>query len=393
MSEQLREAPVSGAAGFVSYSHDDNKRAQGRVLDIINRIQDEYGLITGEDLTVFTDRDLKWGENWRERIDTALQNTTFLIPVVTPRFFTSIECRKELLQFYSLAKSVGAPELIMPILFVDVEDLQEGSDDEAKSIIASAQYADWTTLRLKDASDPECLARVNELAKRLQEINVAFLSRPSVVPQEAVKGASDVDAEEEWFLSDEPGTADLIAATEAGMPAWTAAIEAFRSPNEIIAARVEAATQRLQEGEAAGKAFGFRIVVARELAEELMDPADDLRGAGIEYLEKLTALDPGVRAIIAAAGDSAFSEDDRQAACSMFLSLRELIAISRNSSESIVGLIESLKGPAKQFKDLRRPLGKMRSGLRGVIDGGAVFDEWERLLDGSTLDCSDVIGQ
>lgn len=393
MSEQIREAPVSGAAGFVSYSHDDNKRAQGRVLDIINRIQDEYGLITGEDLTVFTDRDLKWGENWRERIDTALQNTTFLIPIVTPRFFTSIECRKELLQFYSLAKSVGAPELIMPILFVDVEDLQEGSDDEAKSIIASAQYADWTTLRLKDASDPECLARVNELAKRLQEINVAFLSRPSVVPQEAVKGASDVDAEEEWFLSDEPGTADLIAETEAGMPAWTAAIEAFRSPNEIIAARVAAATQRLQEGEAAGKAFGFRIVVARELAEELMDPADDLRRVGIEYLEKLTALDPGVRAIIAAAGDSAFSEDDRQAACSMFLSLRELIAISRNSSESVVGLIESLKGPAKQFKDLRRPLGKMRSGLRGVIDGGAVFDEWERLLDGSTLVCSDVIGQ
>lgn len=390
MSNTRDESVAQGAAGFVSYNHDDNKKSRGRVLEILKRICDEYGLITGEDLTLFTDRDIKWGENWRERIDTALQNTTFLIPIATPRFFRSKECRKELLQFHALAKSIGAPELVMPILFVEVEELNDDSQDEAKAIVASTQYDDWTELRLKDPDDPECRARVNSLARRLWEINLAYIARPSVVPQEATPIEEDHDAEDDWLSDDEPGTADMIAAAEAGMPEWALAVEALRAPNEAITLRVTEATRRMQQGEAEGKSFGYRILVARDLAEELMEPAMQLESAGVKYLDKLMALDPGVRAVIAAAGDASLSDKDQKAACQMFTSVRKLIRVSRSSGSSVVELIEAIKVPAKQFKDLRRPLGKMRSGLQSVLDGGAFFDEWERLLDSSPLDCSDT---
>ena len=49
---------------------------------------------TGEEFPIFQDRnDIKWGQNWKQRVEESLDRYTFLIPVITPGFFKSSNCR------------------------------------------------------------------------------------------------------------------------------------------------------------------------------------------------------------------------------------------------------------------------------------------------------------
>lgn len=128
-------------SGFWCYTHDDDENSYGKVSRLAEAIVKGYALETGSELTLFRDRaSLEWGDKWREQIAESLSGATFFIPIVTPRFFVSNECRNELLTFRERARSQGLTELLLPILYVDVDGLDEDSEDEAKRIIASTQY-------------------------------------------------------------------------------------------------------------------------------------------------------------------------------------------------------------------------------------------------------------
>jgi hypothetical protein len=112
---------------FLSYSHEDDEKARGGIVALARLIGDEYSLLTGDELHLFVDKDIKWGEAWRERIDNALVATTFFVPVVTPRYFTREECLRELFEFAERAKGLGVDDLICPILYAPVEGLAADS--------------------------------------------------------------------------------------------------------------------------------------------------------------------------------------------------------------------------------------------------------------------------
>jgi len=89
-------------AGFWSYAHADDKNDGGAVVRLAKRVMSEYALLSGEWLRLFIDRDLEWGDEWKRRIDQALQETTFFIPIITPTYFISEECRRELASIHRL---------------------------------------------------------------------------------------------------------------------------------------------------------------------------------------------------------------------------------------------------------------------------------------------------
>ena len=163
--------PDHEAVGFWSYAHDDDKAESGAILRLAASIEHEYALLTGSSLVLFVDRNsLKWGEEWRTRIDGALAQTTFFIPIITPRYFTRPECRRELLAFIGQAKSLGLDKLILPVLYVPTPGLVEDSDDEARSLVARTQYVDWTELRLVAEESTEYRRAINQTSSRLVEI-------------------------------------------------------------------------------------------------------------------------------------------------------------------------------------------------------------------------------
>src|SRR5215469_15861861 len=158
--------PIETAVGFWSYAHEDNRLDDGAVLELARLITEEYNLLSGEPLELFIDRDsISWGQEWRARIDTVLSQTTFFIPVITPRYFTRPECRRELLEFAANAKSLGISELLLPILYVETQGLSMESQDEAVALVARTQYVDWRATRLLEPASREYRSAVNALAR------------------------------------------------------------------------------------------------------------------------------------------------------------------------------------------------------------------------------------
>lgn len=139
--------------GFWSYVHRDNDAMHGAIRRLAEHVQEEYAVLTGGiELDLFLDSaSLKWGDQWRSQLKEALKGTTFFIPIVTPRYFASEECRNELLGFAKQAEELGLEGLIMPLYFVDVPAIEtEDMTDPAVQLIADSQMENWRTLRFLD---------------------------------------------------------------------------------------------------------------------------------------------------------------------------------------------------------------------------------------------------
>jgi hypothetical protein len=175
---------------------------------------EEYNLLSGEPLQLFVDRkDIAWGQQWRERINSSLAETTFFIPIITPRYFVRAECRREMLEFAAKAKMLGVEELLLPILYIEVSDLYPENPDEAIALVARTQYVDWHTSRLLDPSSREYRTAVNALARRLLDI----ARRVSEIQLK-----HELSSEIENFDAD--GLADIVRQIEVLLPDWLEAV-------------------------------------------------------------------------------------------------------------------------------------------------------------------------
>lgn len=158
-------------AAFMSYVHWDDK--YGQLTTLRERLSDEVQVQTGTEFLIFQDRnDIKWGQNWRKRIDGSIDEVTFLIPIITPGFFNSKECRKELARFLEREKKLGRNDLIFPIYFVDtplLNDPERRATDELAEVIASRQYADWRELRFEPFTNPQVGKKLAELAVQIRD--------------------------------------------------------------------------------------------------------------------------------------------------------------------------------------------------------------------------------
>jgi hypothetical protein len=360
------------AAGFWSYTREDDAGDGGRVRRLADQLRSEYGLLTGEELDLFVDREsIDWGDEWRKRIDDALAATTFFIPIITPRYFRRPECRKELLTFAGHAQSLGVGELLLPLLYVNVPDLDTDSEDEAVALVAGTQYEDWRDLRLVDEHSAAYRRAVNRLASRLAEIGDTVGDRPD---EERTRNDESADAD------DEPGFLELLAEGEKALPRWERTITAFPEVLSEVTAVAERATQELTENDVRGGGFAGRIAVSRRLAKELDAPARRLRDLGRSYASDLIAIDPAILTMLRWAEDDPEEGRDPDAQ-EFFSSVRILATASREASTALKELISAMDEASQMTREIRPQVRMMREGLRDVLDGQAVIDEWERQVE------------
>ena len=178
-------------AAFLSYAHSDNK--YGHLTSLRERLSYEVEIQTGAEFPIFQDRkDIQWGENWRQRIENALDEITFLIPIITPSFFNSQPCRDELTHFLELEKKLGRNDLILPIYFVDtplLNDPQLRATDELAEVIASRQYVDWRELRPEPFTNPQVGKMVTQLGMQIRNA-LARVQTVRTTPAETTAAAN-----------------------------------------------------------------------------------------------------------------------------------------------------------------------------------------------------------
>ncbi|MHA4848582.1 TIR domain-containing protein [Rhodococcus sp. MSC1_016] len=364
-------------AGFWSYVHADNDAEHGRILRLCQLIEAEYSLITGNEIHMFVDRtDIGWGDKWRKTIDDALAATTFFIPIVTARYLQRTECRRELIQFSKHAERRGVKELLLPILYSAVSDLEENSEDEVEAIIASTQYENWTALRLEEEHSAKYRTSINKLALRLAEIAETIAERPEIIDV-----GSEIDLLDDEDADNAPGILDSMAEVEELFPVWTKTIETLTSEiNEIGDIFTEYAPQMQSAGQA-GRSAGAsaKLAVARRLAGELNPIADRIISTGSQYADQTLRMDGAISGILlSVANDSTY---DRDGFKTFATGIRQLRDAGEKAIHALDGVHESAQNVGSMSRDLRKPLGKIARAIQRFTDGQGLFDEWVRRID------------
>lgn len=174
----------------MSYVRMDDAHENGRLSQFRERLSGEVRMQTGESFEIFQDRnDIKWGQQWEERINGTLDVVTFLIPVITPAFFKSPACRDEFERFLKREESLGRADLILPVYYVDCPVLSNETKREADAIakvIAARQYADWRELRFEPFTTPVVAKQLAAIAKQIVEA----LERDEPSAQSAIRSTA-----------------------------------------------------------------------------------------------------------------------------------------------------------------------------------------------------------
>lgn len=163
----------SAPAAFLSYARVDDECCGGGISAFRKALEGEVRLQTGRDIRIFQDRDsIAWGQEWRARIDSSLVAVTFLVPVLTPSFFASDECRRELQRFVDRERRLGRRDLILPVYWISAGPLQgpaRGARDGLAQELVARQYTDWRELRFQHLTDPNTRRALAGLAAHFRD--------------------------------------------------------------------------------------------------------------------------------------------------------------------------------------------------------------------------------
>ena len=373
--------------GFWSYVHEDDQVEGGRISRLARDVVAQFEMLTGDKLALFLDRDaIKWGEAWHEKIDSNLASVAFFIPVMTPRYFMRPECRRELQLFARTASRLGLEELVLPLHYVAVPSLLEGtSADDLVALLRRFQWEDWRELRFADVAAEAYRRGVARLAARIVEANrnVERSDSNSVAVRTEVFPTGGAD--------DSPGFLDRVATAEETLPKWTGTIETITVSIGLVGAAVETATAEMRQSDSRGDGFGVRLLVARKLAHQLAEPVERISSCANEFVSQLHEVDDGIRALIERASVEAKQKPESIAAiCGFFHAVRNLSTSTHVGLESTQQMIDVLVPVEGIARDLRPVVRRLRQGLATMVEARDVSDEWVGLIDGSGVACDEL---
>ncbi len=381
--------PGEAATGFWSYTHDDNEAEGGRIRRLAKDIVAAYELRTADRLELFVDSmSIQWGDDWEQRVNTALAGTVFFIPILTPRFFRSKECRRELIKFAQEAKRLGVSELLMPILYVDVPGLDDPAvEDEAMSIVRRHQYEDLRIIRLEEVDSSEYRKAVDRLAAQLVE-------RAETVTQRADAELLSKKPEDGRSANqeDEPGFLDRMATGERAFSQISETMQRLGEEIQRLASLAEEATRDSEAADQRGRGFAGRLAVAEQLARQVKDPAERIGQLGQTYASELVDSDGMILALLEGIESELdeLSGPEMAEARELVEMIQGLAAEAKPALRQLSGLVDALGEASQSSRSLRKPLRTAREGLQGVLDGEGVIEEWARRASQIPLDEQDT---
>jgi TIR domain len=180
----LADAPK--LVGFFSYSREDDEGSKGKLSTLRECIQEELRGQLGRSRTDFglwQDKTaIAHGKLWENEITSAVAESVFFIPIITPTAVRSYHCKFEFDSFLAREKELGRNDLVFPILYIPVPALADGRwrDDPLLVIIGRRQYEQWQNLRHLDPSTPEVALRIEKFCANI----CRALQQPWLSPEE-----------------------------------------------------------------------------------------------------------------------------------------------------------------------------------------------------------------
>jgi hypothetical protein len=373
------------AKGFWSYVHKDDSSDGGRIVRLAHDIVDQFEMITGEHIELFLDRDtITWGSNWRNVIYSNLESVAFFIPVLSPRYFQSQQCRRELQLFGRKAKELGVSDLIMPLLYVDIPSIHaEDPEDDAIALVQKFQWVDWMELRFSDPMSSDYRRKVFELAKRIAQINESLQASAATAVAESVEHASTVGDDGEINYTEE------LSKMDSHISIWANVSTQIREEIDAITAVMSDSVASFAETDSKPGSISKLEAIADELRLKLQSRVGRIVTLANEYTSLLYPVDADVRSMIADAplriSNGTATADQ---VCEYFSSLRYLAQAAHTLLDSIQGFGSTFDESKIPSRILRMSLRRYRQGLTLYSEGLILIDEWVGLIDASQVVCN-----
>ena len=155
-------ADLPELVGFFSYSREDDEGSKGALTKLRERIWRELRAQLGRtrsDFRLWQDTAaIPEGRLWEEEIESAITESVFFIPIITPTAVRSHHCKREFELFLARETELGRKDLIFPLLYIRtpaLEDESQWRQDPVLKIIGSRQYIDWLNFRHLDIDSTE----------------------------------------------------------------------------------------------------------------------------------------------------------------------------------------------------------------------------------------------
>jgi formylglycine-generating enzyme required for sulfatase activity len=237
--------------GFFSYSREDDEDSHGALSALRERIQRELRGQLGRSMKTFRlwqDKEaIPSGTLWETEIKNGVAQSVFFIPIITPTVVRSPYCRFELEAFLAREAALGRSDLVFPILYIKVPELEDGArrkDDPVLSIIAKRQYLDWREFRHRDVHSTDVKEAVERFCAHICEaLDRSWLSPDERKVQEEATARQSAETERKR-QDDEAERREVDARQKAAEVQARERAEGERRQREAAAEQKRAEAQR-----------------------------------------------------------------------------------------------------------------------------------------------------
>lgn len=124
------------SAAFMSYTRFDDEHNGMQLTNFRKLLSGEVRAHTGRRFNIFQDTsDITLGQDWDGEICAGIDGCALFLPIITPSYFTSVSCRRELERFIAREHQLGRNDLILPIYYITCPFLEGTISHDADPLI------------------------------------------------------------------------------------------------------------------------------------------------------------------------------------------------------------------------------------------------------------------
>ena len=355
--------------GFLSYVHEDDTAASGRITELRRRLVAEIQLQRGAAFSIFQDRDdIIVGEQWRNRIENSIDETTLLVAIITPAFLNSENCRAEIELFVDRERRLGRDDLIIPILYIDTPELKD-SDDEIAALISKRQWFEWTDLRFEDFESSKVR---REMARLAQQVIKAI--------QRSIQSNKGRITPDHPSDDDGPGFLELQAEAEDAMEGLVVTVDSMTQTTERIAEDTSQAADAITAANSSGKPASTSLATVQRLSRSLETPAGEMENLADVYLDQVARVGGGIGIFVEQV--ASMDEEELEAANRLMQSIGTMLDAVTQAFGSLQEYQAALVRAYPISRSLKPVLRRIHASLEKVVSSKPTYITWyEDLAD------------
>jgi hypothetical protein len=172
---------------FLTYARANDENSQGAISRLKALIEKQVKERTGQRACIFKDNEsMPPGARFKDVINETIDNDAIvMIAFITPSFFQSDYCKREVRRFLEREKRLGRRDLIIPVYLIEVDEIQalinrRGGDPKLKGSWLAKTLLQRTLLELRtpyekrNFNSKECREQILQIAITIKDVFSAF---------------------------------------------------------------------------------------------------------------------------------------------------------------------------------------------------------------------------